>query len=256
MEDKKTPNFNNLNAEQINAIELIRVTWISDLKDASNIIRPHAGILHAFSKTSNGTNTKELNSDWANVYDGFLDLIVYLTGALFKLDYNKFIKSDVYKSQDILTQKAMQRIIQWNKDRDLTEFDAKREFAYVCEETYELVFKDHKNSREQGLEIAKNAFMKPYNERIEPENENEEPQYVTKIREVDLTPNKSFILFSSLLDSAIRSAKNVAYFVGIKNIDYLNKVLDANDQKGKKKDEFGKVLKDKATFKEPEKDWK
>lgn len=250
--------FSNLTQEQITWIETIRTMWVGGLKDASNFIRPHAGILHAFSKRSNGQNNKELNSNWANVYDGFLDLIVYLTGACFKLDYNKFIKSEVYKDAPASLQKVMQRIIQWNIDRGLTDFDAEREFSFVCEETYELMFQEHSDSRKQGLEIAKNAFLRPAHEKIPTTTTNEQGEevvtftYKPTLKKVDLKPSVAFELFTDLLDSALQSAIRISSFLNINVIDYLNLVMDANDKKGKETDSGGKIVKDKSKFLEPE----
>lgn len=246
-------NFKNLSNDQITLINTIRSQWISDLKDASNNIKSHAGILHAFNRSN-----KALNTDYANVYDGFLDLIVYLSGALYKLDFKKLQNSEFYKELSKELKTVINRIAKWNTDRNLTNFDAKREFAYVLEETYELMFADHADSRSKSLEFVESAFLREYMEKEfhttvdENGEEHTEIEYIPKIKEVELNEKTAYNLFSSLLESAIYCAEQISFYLNVSLPVYLNIVMDANDKKGKVTDAAGKIIKDKATFEEPE----
>lgn len=170
------------------------------------------------------------NQDWKNVLDGFLDLFVYLTGAIYKynLTASKNHFTNLYKLFPNL-EPYITRICYWNELRNNQTFNFMNELAFIFEETYELRNQSHKDSRAISLEIVKNLTF-----------------------DKELTPQVQISFLEELYLMLIKSLNNST----IPWLDYLKVVLDANDTKGIKKDAYGKILKDKTTFVEPESQFK
>lgn len=125
------------------------------------------------------------------------------------------------------------RVCQWNKVRDNTNFSFKTEFYMLAEELLEF----SSLSKTQCKEIALNMT-------------NEATKYYDLISEVQ---NKEIVKESmaDALGDLIFIAIGSLYKLGYDPTEVLATICDHNDQKGSKKDEKGKIIKDK-NFIEPE----
>ncbi|WP_170019228.1 hypothetical protein [Campylobacter sp. RM16190] len=137
-----------------------------------------------------------------------------------------------------------QRITEWNKTRGLLEqgYNAERETAFVLEELYELLgFKgDVKGyARDKAEEILKEKQIK-WISKIE-----KGLCYYKTLKRQDPTDQDILDGLGDLIVFATGAMAKKLHEMGslLTPDDILNRVMDANDLKGSKVDEKGKIIK-------------
>lgn len=186
------------------------------LENCKNNVRNSDYVLALLTIYKKARNEGE-NTDLKNVLDGLIDITIFAYGALFKLGYTD------------ATNKYFQRVAAWNKARNLLNFDAKNEFTFICEEFFELSCQNHQKSKEFARALLKDA----------PNNLFADWQtfYITLTKEAISAAEKL------IAENKETFKKSFA--------DYFEMVMQANDLKGKKVDEHGKIIKS-DDFKAPE----
>lgn len=126
------------------------------------------------------------------------------------------------------------RIYQWNAERDNFDFSLSREIRMLSEELFEM-FSGYLDAKDE----AKN-FVKKYYVQI-------------NSKETSAIDNKEVRdQIADALGDLIYIAVGSLFKLGYDAECVLKTICDANDAKGKEKDEFGKIKKEKGVFKEPE----
>lgn len=222
-------------------------------------------------------NNQAINLNLLEVADGYIDLLIYCLGAIFKLSENKTknhelnahylqLKLNPYtfglalKQYDkylfnlpLKTKQAYasfystiyNEVANWNLLRQNTKFDLVNELAFLLEETNELCFSqtNKKASRTYGLNTANEILSKAKNLPI-------------KIKEnyLHTLPALTLIELQSVYDTWLEFFVHCFYGIiqqlyllstqfNLDIEDAIYQVLNANKQKGKTKDAYGKILK-------------
>lgn len=176
----------------------------------------------------------KFNDDENNIFDSVLDILVFSIGAIYKLEDLTQIKTTSLAKSNIEF-KTIERIITWNKKRNLNVFNFRRELAFIVEEVYEGTFLNHFDSHKISLEIVDKYFF-------------------DLIISYQTSYLKLQFFFIDIYKNYLVLGKKIAtYYENEDVFFYLNKVMDANDLKGSKKDSNGKVIKDHGSFVAPEK---
>ena len=185
----------------------------------------------------NNNDNLSLNTDENNIFDGVIDIIVYSIGAAYKIQkLTQVYPVELANSEQ--EEKAIKRIISWNQERNLNTYNLRRELSFIIEEVYEGTYTPHDDSHEVSLKICDKYFL----------NIILNYQHEFKLtQEFFINVYKSFIELGKQI--ATEYEHDDFYF-------YLNKVMDANDLKGKKIDGEGKILKEKTNFVAPEIEFK
>lgn len=173
------------------------------------------------------------NQDIADVFDALLDVVVYAVGACNKL---AVLNQDplVLHVSSIDEKKMVQRIANWNEVRNLHIFNFRRELAFIVEEVYEGTYIPHQNSHTISFMIVDQYFQ----------------DLITKyqsdyklLQQFFTDVYKTFMFWGQKLANS---------FVKQDFFYYMNEVMNANDTKGMKTDDEGKIVKDPSTFSQPQ----
>jgi len=127
----------------------------------------------------------------------------------------------------------LKRIVKWNEERDNMKFNHFNETRMLAEELFEFCGYKRSLAKKLALQFAENhASLEVYENNFSNNTENEK---------------------SDLADAAgdlIFIATGTIAKLGFDPDEVMTRICDHNDAKGKKKDAYGKILKDK-TFVEP-----
>lgn len=126
----------------------------------------------------------------------------------------------------------LDRIVNWNKERDNMTFKLTTEVKMLSEELFELCGYNRELSKKLAL-----LFME---EHIKLDNGNFD----------NLTEDEIKDMIADAAGDLIFIATGTIAKLGLDPNEVMTRICDHNDAKGKKKDAFGKILKDE-TFIEP-----
>ena len=185
----------------------------------------------------NNNDNLTLNTDENNIFDGVIDIIVYAIGAAYKIQkLTQVYPVELANSEQ--EEKAIKRIISWNQERNLNTYNLRRELSFIIEEVYEGTYTPHDDSHEVSLKICDKYFL---------------DIILNYQHEFKLTQQ----FFINTYKSFIELGKEIATEYEYNDFYYyLNKIMDANDLKGKKIDNEGKLVKEDPNFHAPETDFK
>lgn len=145
---------------------------------------------------------------------------------------------------------TLQRIVKWNKDRGLLDkgFSEQREAAYIFEETLELLGyrgKVKEYSRMIAREYLDNDLIRF--------TEGEDYHTTLDITRTPNTVEQNLDAFGDIIVFATGAMAKIinTYNLNLTVDEVLNKIMDANDKKGRKVDAEGKVIKSED-FKQPD----
>lgn len=176
----------------------------------------------------------ELNNDENNIFDAVLDIIIFSIGAIHKISKLAGLNPiDLAKSPE--EEKIIERIVTWNKERNLNTFNFRSEFSFIIEEIYEASYIPHDNSHQISLKITDSYFLDVIMH-YQHEFQKEQTFFINIY--------KAFLKIGTKF--ALEYEPSDVFF-------YLNQVMTANEKKGKNTDSVGKIIKDKTTFIAPEK---
>ena len=117
----------------------------------------------------------------------------------------------------------MKKIQQWNDERDNLDFDRKKEVRMIVEEIYEVLGYKSQDAKDLAKVFVNNSSI------YEETND----------------------LIADAFGDIIFIATGSLYKLGYDAEIVMDNIIKANNQKSNKKDKFGKIMKDKTTFVEP-----